>query len=135
MTYSGGCTCGAVRYEVAGEPAVQGNCHCRHCQKSTGTAYSASLFFPIELIAITGATKSFDGAGESGTTTVVFCPVCGTQILTKPATMAGMGGIRAGTLDDPELYKPAGDIFTRSAVSWDHMDPSTPKFETYPPME
>lgn len=81
-----------------------------------------------------GATRQFTGAGESGTTTLVFCPECGTQILSKPATMRGLVGVRAGTLDDPGLYKPAADIFVRSAASWDCMNPDIPKFETYPPM-
>ena len=134
MKYSGGCSCGAVRYEASGEPLIQGNCHCRHCQKSTGSAYSAMLFFPIPAVQVEGEARSFDGAGESGTTTVVFCPKCGTQLLTRPVTMAGMVGVRAGTLDDPNLFQPAGDIFVRSAASWDHMNPALPKFETFPPM-
>ena len=122
MAYSGGCSCGAVRYEASGEPLIQGNCHCRHCQKSTGSAYSAMLFFPIPAVKLEGEARSFDGAGESGTTTLVFCPKCGTQLLTRPVTMAGMVGVRAG------------DIFVRSAASWDYMNPALPKFETFPPM-
>ena len=126
--------CGAVRYEVSGDPVLQGNCHCKHCQKATGSAYSATLFFPEHSVKVEGATKSFDQAGESKATTTIFCPVCGTQPLTKPANMHGLVGVRAGTLDDPSTYKPAADIFARSAVGWDHMDPSIPKFQTYPPM-
>lgn len=133
MKYSGGCMCGAVRYETSQAPVIQGNCHCTHCQKTTGSAYSATLFFPAPSLELSGITKSFDGAGESGTTTLVFCPACGIQVLTRPAAMDGLVGIRAGTLDDPNLYKPSADIFVRSATSWDHMDPSIPKFEAYPP--
>ena len=134
MTYSGGCSCGAVRYETSDAPVIQGNCHCKQCQKTTGSAYSATLFFPIQSVKIQGETKSFSAAGESKTTTIVFCPSCGTQLLTKPGTMSQLIGVRAGTLDNPSLYKPSADIFVGSAASWDHMDPSIPKFEAYPPM-
>lgn len=134
MTYSGKCGCGAVSYKVSGTPVIQGNCHCRHCQRMTGAAYSATLFFTAGAIEVQGETRTFAGAGESGATAVVFCPNCGTQLLSRPTTMQGLEGVRAGTLDDPGLYKPAGDIFTRSAAPWDHMDPSIPKFEEYPPM-
>ena len=134
MTYSGGCACGAARYETSQPPVMQGNRHCRHCQKLTGSAYSAMLFFPAQSLKLEGTTRSFNGAGESGATTLVFCPACGTQLLTRPATMGGLVGVRASTLDDPNLYKPSADVFVRSAVSWDHMDSSIPKFETFPPM-
>ena len=134
MNFSGRCSCGSVSYEAKVDPILQGNCHCEHCQRSTGSAYSATAFFPTGSVEITGETKQFTGAGESGTTTVTFCPNCGTHLFTTPKTMPGLMGVRAGTLNDPNNYKPSADIFTRSAVAWDHMDPSLPKFETYPPM-
>lgn len=135
MKYAGRCTCGAVAYEIDSDPVLQGNCHCRHCQRTTGSAYSANMFFQEAVVRAHGTAKQFNRAGESGTTTITFCPECGTQLFTKPVTMKGLVGVRAGTLDNPDLYKPAADIFTRSAVSWDHMSPDIPKFETYPPME
>jgi hypothetical protein len=123
-----------VRYEVSGAPVIQGNCHCRQCQKTTGSAYSATLFFPVHSLKVSGETKAFTGAGESRTTTIIFCPKCGTQLLTRPVTMSQLVGVRAGTLDDPDLYEPAADIFVKSAAAWDHMDPAIPKFDAYPPM-
>lgn len=134
MKYTGHCICGAVKYEIEGEPALQGNCHCTNCQRMTGSAYSASMFFPESAIHVHGNVKQFGHAGESGTTTLTFCPECGTQLFSKPVMMKGLTGVRAGTLDNPNLYKPAADIFTRSATSWDHMNPDIPKFKTYPPM-
>lgn len=46
MTISGGCSCGAVRYSTAEKPVLQGNCHCRECQRMTGSGFSATMFFP-----------------------------------------------------------------------------------------
>ncbi len=39
---TGGCLCGAVRYEVSGEPYIAGLCHCTKCRKLTGSAFSAT---------------------------------------------------------------------------------------------
>lgn len=134
MKISGSCMCGAVRYSGDAEPVVQGNCHCKECQKITGSAYSAMLFFPLGAIEIHGDIKYFKHTGESGNESAAgFCPECGTQLVMKAGSMQGSIGVRAGTLDHPELYHPAADIFTRSAAPWDHMDPAIPKFETFPP--
>jgi len=134
MKISGSCTCGAITYECSTDPVMQGNCHCRECQRMTGSAYSATMFFPEQSVRINGDVKYFIRTGDSGSeVSRGFCPACGTQLFGKPGIMKGLIGVRAGTLDDPNNYHPAVDLFTRSAASWDHMNPSIPKFETYPP--
>ena len=134
MNISGSCMCGAVSYSGSAEPIIQGNCHCKNCQKTTGSAYSAMMFFPEGAIEIHGDIKYFKRIGESGKETAAgFCPRCGTQLVSRPGSMQGLIGVRVGTLDRPEIYKPAADIFTKSAAPWDHMNPNIPKFEGYPP--
>lgn len=136
MKISGSCTCGAVSYTTSTEPVLQGNCHCKNCQKMTGSAYSATMFFPEQAVDIKGKVKYYTRQGDGGNETARgFCEACGTQLFGKPGTMPGLIGIRAGTLDDPNIYKPAVDIFTASAASWDHMDPEIPKFAGFPPRE
>ena len=136
MNISGSCTCGAVRYETSAEPVLQGNCHCQNCQKMTGSAYSATMFFPEQAVHIQGQVKYYTRQGNGGKHSARgFCEVCGTPLFGKPGTMPGLIGIRAGTLDDPNVYKPTVDIFTASAVSWDHMDPEITKFAGFPPHE
>lgn len=135
MDISGSCMCGAVSYSGSAEPVIQGNCHCKNCQKTTGSAYSAMMFFPEGAIEVHGDIKYFRRVGESGKEIATgFCPGCGTQLVSKPGTMQGLIGVRVGTLDHPEIYKPAADIFIKSASPWDHMDPNIPKFEGYPPL-
>ncbi|MDR2189564.1 MAG: GFA family protein [Azonexus sp.] len=135
MKYSGGCSCGAVHYETSAEPVLQGNCHCRECQRMTGSAYSATLFFPADAVNIRGETRSYSRIGSNGKTVERrFCPECGSQLFGRPGSLPGLLGIRAGTLDDASMYAPAVNIFTRSAAAWDHLDPALPNFPEMPPL-
>lgn len=129
----GGCQCGAVRYECAAEPLLTANCHCRDCQKATGSAYVPALAVPAEALKITGAVKYYDNRADSGNTfSRGFCPTCGGRVFGKTSGMPQLMFITAGTLDDPSQFKPAMDIFTVSAQPWDHMDPVLPKFLKQP---
>jgi hypothetical protein len=135
MKYSGGCSCGAVKYETSAEPVLQGSCHCHECQRMTGSGYSATLFFPANAVNITGEVRNHSRTGSNGKEVGRgFCPKCGSQLFGQPASMPGLLGIRAGTLDDTSMYKPAVNIFTSSAATWDHLDPSIPSFPEMPPM-
>lgn len=133
-SYAGGCFCGAVRYRAAGAPIVEGNCHCRDCQKTSGGPYAPTLFFPIDAVEITGEVKYHESIGGSGRPIRRgFCPECGSQLFGRPALRGGMIGIRAGSLDDPRVFKPMTEIFVSQAAPWDRMLDHTAKFETSPP--
>jgi hypothetical protein len=131
---TGGCLCGAVRYEYSVEPIFSGNCHCRDCQRTSGTGFSANMFIPSNIISITGDVKYFDSNGRSGhIVSRGFCPTCGSQIFGKPTLIPNVIAVRAGTLDDPALYQPSMDIFTEEVPAWDAMNPDLPKFPQMPP--
>jgi len=66
--FTGGCMCGAVRYESSAEPVMTANCHCRDCQRATGSAYVSVLFVPRHAISITGEVKHHDVRGDRGHT-------------------------------------------------------------------
>ncbi len=130
---SGGCQCGRVRYECSAEPVFSGNCHCRDCQKSTGGAYAPALAVPVSAVKITGEVKYYASPADSGNTfSRGFCPNCGGRVFGKTSAMPQLILITAGSLDDPSQFKPAMDIFTASAQSWDHMNPALPKFPKQP---
>jgi hypothetical protein len=135
MKYSGSCSCGAVKYETSAEPVFQGNCHCHECQRMTGSGYSATLFFPVDAVNISGEVRNHVRVGSNGKEVGRgFCPKCGSQLFGKPSSIPGVLGIRAGTLDDTSMYVPAVNIYTSSAPTLDHMDPSLPNFPEMPPM-
>lgn len=134
VSYVGGCLCGAVRYRASGAPMMEGNCHCHDCRKASGGPYAPTLFFPLEAVAITGEVAYYESIGGSGQPIRRgFCPKCGSQLFGRPSLRAAMIGIRAGSLDDPSVFKPMAEIFVSHAAPWDRMLDETMKFETSPP--
>ncbi|MFQ4144746.1 GFA family protein [Chlorogloeopsis sp. ULAP02] len=132
IKFTGGCLCGAVRYECSAEPIAMGNCHCRDCQRATGTAYASGLLVPQSAVTITGEVKYYEVIGDSGN--IVgrgFCPNCGSRLFSKPPIPEFMG-IMAGSLDDPSWFRPTMDIYTASAQPWDYMNPDLPKIAKMP---
>ena len=132
---TGGCLCGAVRYESAGAPVFSLLCHCRDCQRSSGSAYNAALRVPAAGFRLTrGEPKRYARTADSGNTvTRAFCPECGSPVFLTVSTRPDLVGLRAGTLDDPSAFQPEAHIFVRSAQPWDHLDPALPRYDAYPP--
>ena len=124
---SGGCACGAVRYETAAEPILMLNCHCRHCQQASGGGYAPTLVVPKASVKFAGEPRYHRRAGDAGAVERGFCPTCGSPIALILERMPDLIALQAGSLDDPSLFKPAMDIFTASAQSWDYMHPDVPK--------
>ncbi|MBT3305566.1 MAG: GFA family protein [Alphaproteobacteria bacterium] len=132
---TGGCLCGAVRYECTAEPVMAGHCHCRKCQHATGGAKASAFAVPEDSVTVTGELTSFDFEADSGNmTTRQFCPTCGVPVTSGSIGMPGLVIIYAGSLDDPSIFAPGMDIYTDSAQPWDHMDPDLPKFPGMPEM-
>jgi hypothetical protein len=131
--FTGGCMCGAIRYECSAAPIFMGNCHCRDCQQATGTAFAAAILVPRNAVTISGNLKYYDVIGGSGEPIGRgFCPNCGSRLFGKPANPAFLG-IMAGSLDDPSWFEPTFDFHVASAQPWDWMNPALLKFPTSPP--
>ena len=132
---TGGCLCGAVRFEADGDPLFSSNCHCRDCQRVSSGAYLPVMGFPVGAVHVHGTVKTFQRRADSGASvSISFCPECGAHLFAKADALQGVLLLHAGVLDDPSLYNPQLDIFTASAQPWDHMDPSLPKFPKMPPL-
>ena len=126
---SGGCACGAIRYESDADPIVALNCHCRDCQRAGGSAYGAIMVVPQAAVKLRGELHYYKTIGDKGNAVERgFCSVCGSQVTTKLERMPDVLGLHAASLDDPSLYTPTIDAFTASAQPWDHMHPQTKKF-------
>ena len=134
-TITGGCACGAIRYEVTADPIATFNCHCRDCQKTTGSAFTPVFYVPAKAFKITKGTPKYYGTKSEmmGDNIRGFCPECGSRLFGGKSDFGQ--GITAGSLDDPSLYKPQHEIWASDAQPWDTMDPTTPKFEKYAPRE
>ncbi|MEQ1497283.1 MAG: GFA family protein [Novosphingobium sp.] len=133
MTMTGGCLCGAVRYEIAGDPAMQLVCHCSHCQKQAGSAFSTIIGVPDGAVAIIkGAPRSYVDHGESGKAVErQFCETCGSPLFSKVEVSPGMVWVKTGTLDDSSWFAPAAHIWTKSKQPWFDTG-AVPAFETNP---
>jgi hypothetical protein len=127
----GSCRCGNVSYESSADPVFVGICHCRSCQKSTGSAYGTVLAVPSASLTITGTTKTFDDVSDTGNPTHrAFCPECGSTITQTADIMAGLTMIPVGTLDDPSSVNPAMQIYCDSALPWSTL----PGMQSFPKM-
>lgn len=134
MSLTGGCRCGAVRYIIMAEPLFARHCWCRDCQYVGAGSGTANVFFPSESLKIEGALTDYQSHADSGTLMHrQFCPSCGTPMFTQADTRRHHIGVRAGTLDDPDLGKPQITIWTSSAPSWACFDPNLPCEERQPP--
>jgi hypothetical protein len=129
----GSCRCGKVNYTSSAEPVFVGVCHCRTCQKSTGSAYATVVAVPAASITLSGTTKRFDDIGDSGSATHRdFCPECGSTVTQSADVMAGVTMVPLGTLDDPSSVKPAMQIYCDSAIPWAVLAGETQSFAKMP---
>ena len=127
-TLSGGCACGAIKYETDANPVVMLNCHCRDCQRASGSAYAAVMVVPKAAVRLSGEPRYHKVIGDSGKAIERgFCPTCGSPVTAKLEREPNVLGLQAGSLDEPSRYKPAMDVFTVSAQPWDHMRSDTKK--------
>jgi hypothetical protein len=129
---TGGCLCGAVRYEFHGEVGTAGYCHCKDCRRTSGSAFGVSVRVPASGFRIVaGQPKGFTKLGDSGrSVTRYFCPDCGSPLYTVPPLHPDLIFIKAGSLDDPSVVKPDREAWTRSRVDWAAIAPDLASYET-----
>jgi hypothetical protein len=135
MKIEGGCLCGKVRYSADAEPAFVGVCHCKNCQKGTGTAFSVVVALPKPTLSVQGGTlKTFTGRGDSGKATYRrFCSECGSVLIDEAEIMPGVTMILAGTLDDASWVQPTTEIYCDSAQPWVALGGERQRFPKMPP--
>jgi len=136
MTFplEGGCTCRAVRYRMLTEPLIVHACHCRWCQRQTGTAFALNALIETERVEILAGepeclvTPSPSGKGQK----IHRCPTCRIAVWSN---YAGGGDkvrfIRVGTLDNPDVLPPDVHIFTMSKQPWVVIPPGARSFHEY----
>lgn len=128
-THTGGCLCGAVRYEAQG-PAINVRvCHCRLCQKAIGAAFNARALFAIPAVSISGpvaTAKSSEGLQRG------FCQACGTTIFSRREAV-GVMGLTHGSLDQPDDFPPTEHIWVSSKQAWLKLDDGLPQHAEGPP--
>lgn len=132
-TIKGGCLCGAVTYEIEGDPMFVGHCACENCQKATGGGHSTIAAFPEAQVKMRGETTAYQGKGDSGQpTTYRFCPKCGSRLATQASVMPGVIMMTLGTMEPDADLQPSMLIYDKRRRSWDYVPPDFQVFEGMP---
>lgn len=135
-TLTGGCLCGAVRYTVAGPIAELRACHCHDCQKASGTGGSVNAMLKSVAFKLSkGTPKRYTATADSGRTLYrYFCGDCGSPLYSQRQLTPENMALRIGSLDAEHAsgMKIVGNIWTRSARSWSHIDPASQQFPGQP---
>ena len=132
MSLTGRCYCGALRYEVSGDPIFQIQCHCRECQYISGGAPNMAIGFPIANFEYTqGEPRGFARKDLETAVTREFCGECGTHIVSKPPGMPA-AIIKVGTLDDPSQFTPQMAIQLLDKQSFHHVPDGITTFDRMP---
>ncbi len=128
---SGGCQCGAVRYQVEGEADHAALCHCADCRASAGAPVVGWIAFKEAQFSLTsGALTTYARASGS---IRQFCPICGTGLFFRNAEMLpGVVDIQSATLDDPEAAAPQVQVQCAERLSWMKELAALPEFERFP---
>ncbi len=134
LAMDGGCTCRAVRYRMTSLPMFVHCCHCRWCQRETGSAFALNALIEADRVVLlqgsteTVLTPSASGKGQR----IVRCPTCRIALWSH---YAGAGDavkfVRVGTLDNPDRMPPDIHIFTSSKQPWFILPPGTPAVSEY----
>ncbi|MEG9861000.1 MAG: GFA family protein [Parvularculales bacterium] len=133
---SGGCLCGAVRYECDAEPVAFLICHCRDCRYVSGGNAAAVVIAPKPAFCITSGEDNVRGhtsdSDKGNQVTRQFCVQCGTPLFSKLHAMPDVWGIKAGSLDDASRLTPSATLWTSTAYSWALIHEDIPRFEKDP---
>ena len=132
--FDGGCTCRGVRYRMTSRPLFVHCCHCRWCQRETGSAFALNALIEADRVELLQgeveviATPSNSGQGQK----ISRCSKCHIALWSN---YAGAGDalrfVRVGTLDDPDRFPPDIHIFTASKQPWVLLPASTPAVPEY----
>ena len=120
MGASGHCLCGKVTYELSGEPIATAVCHCSHCQRQSGGAFSVNVIALPDQLTVRGELGTYVETGENDDGEYVhrrFCPSCGSPIVSE-MLRAGIVAVKAGTLDDTSDIRPAVEVWCTDRQPW-----------------
>ncbi len=129
----GGCACRGVRYRMSAPSMITHCCHCRWCQRETGSAFVINAIVETSSLEVTGETEMVDTPSQSGKgQKIVRCPACRVALwshYSRPGT--ALAFVRVGTLDDPDEFPPDVHIFTSSKQPWVHLPEGVRSFPEF----
>ncbi len=121
MTQTGRCLCGQISYELSGDVIATAVCHCDHCQRQSGGAFSVNLIAMENQLEVSGELTTFEDRGENDDAVYVyrrFCGSCGSPIYSAMIEPAGLIAVKAGTLDDKSAVAPNVEAWCEHKQPW-----------------
>ena len=133
LKLTGGCLCGAVRYQATADGPLCLHCYCKDCQRATGSAFATIVAVPKDRFELSGAMGSYRTPGASGKHVErFFCTTCGSQVYSVAEVMSQAIFVKAGTLDDASQIQPQMAVWTSSAPAWARLAGEIPTFARNP---
>jgi hypothetical protein len=131
--FEGGCACGRLRYRMQLTPMFVHCCHCKDCQRQTGTAFVLNALIETDRVELqTGTVRPYVMPTDSGRPHTVFrCSDCGTTVWSEYGGLKTLRFVRVGTLDDPTALPPDVHIYVRSKLPWITLPDGVPAFAAY----
>ncbi|MXZ79811.1 MAG: GFA family protein [Gammaproteobacteria bacterium] len=131
---TGCCRCGRIKISISDKPVMSSQCHCKDCQRLSGTGHFSLAFFEEESVTITGEAKGYTVITDRGNrNTRYFCPECGSRMYGINTGRPGKIAVPVGCLDDHSWYQPDVVVYTRMREDWDITRTDIPNFEEMPP--
>jgi len=128
---TGGCLCGACRYESKGAPLDIRACHCRLCQKATGAPFYARVRVPRDTVSLSGPTGWHESSPDLRRG---FCPQCGTSLYSERIGSNSIG-LLMGSLDEPDRFSPTAHIWVSRKQAWLRLADDLPCYPEGPPLD
>ena len=116
---TGGCGCGAVRFEIRAELGPARYCHCTRCQRRSGTAASASAMLAPDSLVVTAGEEHLRGWTPPGGREKVFCVLCGSALLIREPETGAIAGVRLGAIDGDPGVRPSARQYVAYAAPWE----------------
>lgn len=133
ITITGGCLCGALRYEARGAPRFMGHCYCADCRKASGSGFMPFMGFESADVRFSGEVRQYRSPSVRGSEAVRnHCPTCGGLVFGGEIGTGTGYTIYAGSLDDPTVFRPQVAIFNKDRPLWVGLPPGVPVHETMP---
>ena len=131
--YTGGCLCGALRYEAFGEPIGSGHCYCADCRRASGSGLVPFMGFEADSVRFTGEARQSNRKRQTAATP---CETDAPYALAGVRRRNGKSGsytLDAGSLDDPSAFHPTFAIFAQGRPPWAIIPPGLKVFDRMPP--
>jgi hypothetical protein len=114
------CQCGKLTAIIADKAeATTVLCHCRDCQRRTGSPFGTIAYFPQEAVTVSGNPREFTRQTDAGNSfTTGFCPECGSTVYAKASRMPEITGVPVGAFADPSFPMPARSVYEQSRYFW-----------------